>query len=103
MWDSPDKSGDIGLITKKKPTSGGAALTELLSESDNYSIEFNKEAHLSATQKATVLGAQILADYMYFDGNTDKCRFADEGIYCYLCYCSIVGCIAPCYLFIPTK
>lgn len=95
------KSGDIALITKKKPQSMAGALQELGSEADVYTIEFKSVAQ--PEQKVTVLAAQLLADYMWFDGNTEKCAFKDEGIYCYCFYCSIVGALFPCYLFIPKK
>ena len=50
-----------------------------------------------------VLSAQLLLDYMYFDGNTDKCKWDSDGITCYFCYCSILGCLVPCELFIPSN
>lgn len=105
LFGSPSKTGDVALITKKKPVSMSGALQQLVTEADNYSIEFsnNSSSDLSGAQKLTILTSQILLDYMLFDGNTEKCRWTNEGIYCYLCYCSIIGCLVPCTLFIPTK
>ena len=93
--------GDIASITKKKPQgiAGGAA--ELFSEADNYSIRYNLATQLTAAQKTSVIAAQILIDYMLFDGNTQKCDYRDGSVYCYFCYCSIVGCLVPCYIQIP--
>jgi len=105
LFGSPSKTGDVALITKKKPVSASGALQQLVTEADNYIIDFSGDSNsnLSGPQKLTILTSQILLDYMLFDGNTQKCRFANEGIYCYLCYCSIVGCLVPFTIFIPTK
>lgn len=100
-WDSKSKAGDVALITKQKPQSIGGALTELGTDADNYLIEFNPEAKLSGAQKATLLTAQVLADYMFFDGNTEKCKADDSGITCYLWYCSVLGWLMPCYVHFP--
>jgi hypothetical protein len=67
-FNADKKTGDVALITKKRPASLAAAFVELVSDSDVYGIEFKEEAKLSAEQKITVLGAQLLADYMFFDG-----------------------------------
>ena len=91
------------MITKKKPESASGAMMEMLTNSDNYSIDFSGTNSLSGSQKLTILTSQILIDYMLFDGNTDKCRSTNEGIYCYFCYFSFIGAICPIYLFIPTK
>ena len=97
------RSGDLGLITKQKPGNLASAAAELMSDADNYSIEFNPAANLTAPQKATVLASQILADYMFFDGNTEKISMDDKGVTIYCCYCSIIGWLAPCCIHIPTN
>lgn len=98
----PSKSGDVALITKKKPTSLAGAAVELFSNNaDAYSIQFNQNAKLTASQKVTVLTAQILADYMWFEGNTEKCKDTDSAIYCYCCYFSCIGALCPVYIAIP--
>lgn len=103
-YNSAKKSGDIATITKKKPASLAGAGIELFTDADVYTIVFKEDVVLSPAQKTTVLTAQVLADYMYFDGNTEKCSTDDDGnIYCYCCYCSIIGAICPCYIVIPTK
>jgi len=98
-FNSERKTGDLGTIIKKKPQSLAGAFRELMSDADVYTIQFNEG--ISASEKATILTAQVFADYMYFDGNTEKCKNADEGIYIYCWYCSIIGKIIPCCLFIP--
>eukprot|EP01041_Mallomonas_annulata_P005769 gene5769-11660_t len=70
----PDKAADIGVIVKKKPQSIAGAAQMLMTDSDNFTIEFANDSKLNASEKATVLAAQLLADYMYFDGNTEKCH-----------------------------
>lgn len=100
-FNSPTKTGDVALITKKKPTSLAAGVRELMSDSDVYTIQFGNDNKLSASQKISVLAGQVLADYMYFDGNTEKCKVVDDGIYCYFFYCSVIGCLWPCYICIP--
>jgi hypothetical protein len=97
------QSGDLALITKQRPASAAAAFAEAFSEADNYSIEFNPAAGLTPAQKATILAGQLLADYMYFDGNTEKCRVDNDGITIYCFYCSIIGCLCPCCIHIPRQ
>jgi CDP-glucose 4,6-dehydratase len=89
------------LALAEKLYSQGPAFAEAFSESDNYTIEFNNNHRLTGAQKATVLAGQLLADYMYFDGNTEKCKVDDSGITIYCFYCSIIGLLTPCCLYIP--
>jgi hypothetical protein len=98
---SPTKTGDVAIIKKKRPRSAAGLFTELFSESDVYTIEFNPDAKLSATQKSSVLAGQLLADYMFFDGNTEKCSQDDSAVYCYCFYCNIMGALIPCEIIIP--
>ena len=49
-----------------------SGFAELFSNADNYTIAFDPSVKLTAAQKTTVLASQLLADYMYFDGNTDR-------------------------------
>lgn len=97
------KYGDFALITKKAPTTLSGAFRELVSDADVYSIAFDPEANekLTPAQKLSVLSGQILADYMFFDGQTGKCTCDNDGITCYFFYCSIIGCLWPCSLYIP--
>jgi len=67
-FNSPTKTGDLAIITKKKPSSLAAAFVELVSDSDVYGIEFKPDAKLTNEQKIGILSAQLLADYMFFDG-----------------------------------
>jgi len=101
-FNSPTATGDAAVVVKKKPTSLAGGTAQLFGLTDVYSIQF-KDRELSAAQKVSILSSQLLADYMLFDGNTEKCRSSDEGIYCYCFYCSIIGMLIPCYIFIPTN
>jgi hypothetical protein len=102
-FESTSRSADAALIIKRKPGSWAQGFNELFNDADNYTIEYNPEAKLSVTQKLSVVAGQILADYMYFDGTTEKCKCEDDSITCYCFYCSIVGWICPCYVIIPLK
>lgn len=104
-YTSATKSGDLASIVKKKPASLAQGAVQLFTDSDVYTIEFKEGSNMTPAQKTTVLTAQVLADYMYFDGNTEKCSYdPDSGnIYCYICYCSVIGYLWPCYIVIPTK
>ena len=92
---------DIAVITKKKPASLAGGFTELFSNSDVYTIQFKEGASLTPAQKLTVLSAQLLADYMFFENNTEKCKNTDSAIYCYCFYCNILGALIPCQIVIP--
>jgi hypothetical protein len=48
-------------------------------DADNYSIQFNQDAQLGAPEKLSLIGAQVLTDYMLFDGNTEKCQCTNDG------------------------
>jgi len=102
-YQSPSKTGDVAMIIKRHPNSMAMLATDLMSDADNYTIEFNPSMTLTPGEKATILAGQLLADYMFFDGNTEKCKWDDDGISCYFFYCSIIGCIIPCELFIPNS
>jgi hypothetical protein len=58
---------------------------------------------ITPSQKLTILSAQILADYLYFNGNTEMCKNDIDALYCYYCYCSVFGCINPCYICLPKQ
>ena len=43
---SEKQSGDLALITKKKPAGAGGFIAELCSDADVYSIQFNEHRHI---------------------------------------------------------
>jgi hypothetical protein len=62
-------------------------IAEMFTDADNYIIQFNQNVKLSAEQKTTVLSAQLLADYMWFEDNEVKAgpsTFAYINIYMYI-------------------
>ncbi len=106
-FDNKETQGDLGVVTKQKPTSLAGAVRELMSEADVYSLAFgnmNKDGQsipLTAAQKATTLASQLLMDYMIFEGNTEKCSEDDNAWYCYCCYFMCLGALCPIYIAIP--
>ena len=62
---SPKKTGDVALITKKKPSSAADAVVQLFTDASVFTINFNESARLTASQKTSVLAGQLLADYMW--------------------------------------
>lgn len=102
FMESDSDAGDIAIITKKKPQSLAGAAQELFSSNaDNYSIDFKEGGQFNIAQKTSILAAQILADYMWFDGNTEKCKMENDACTCYLCYFSCIGLLVPCYIKVP--
>lgn len=98
------QQGDLGAVIKKKPTSLAGAFRSLVGGDNSvYGIHFNEQAGLTAAQKSTVIASQILYDYMLFDGSTEKCDSDDNAIYCYICYCLLLGMLVPVKLVIPKK
>lgn len=79
------------------------AVTELMSDADNYLIQYNlnPSRKLNASEKTAVIAGQLLADYMYFDGSTEKVTQDDNFVYCNMFYCSCYGYLCPCYIAIP--
>ena len=77
----------------------------MFTDADTYTLEFNPElsndGRLTPAQKITTLSAQMLIDYMLFDGKTEKCHVDNNGITIYCWYCSIIGCAVPCCFHIP--
>ena len=100
-YTSAEKTGDVGKIVKLKPSNLGMAITELISDSDFFSIQFNENAKLDVSQKIAVITAQLLLDYMLFDGNTEKIKDDSDGTTIYCCYMSCIGCLIPCSFTIP--
>lgn len=67
FFNSPDKRGDIALIKKIKPQSFGLAVTELLSDADVFTLQYNLNTKLTAEQKLTTLASQLLIGESYND------------------------------------
>jgi hypothetical protein len=74
-----DNNGDLAKITKVRAKGMAGMLKEAATDADNYSIQFNQDAQLGAPEKLSIIGAQVLTDYMIFDGNTEKCKCTNDG------------------------
>ncbi|KAL7527508.1 hypothetical protein ACHAWF_002204 [Thalassiosira exigua] len=89
------EGNEIGRIVKQKPSDFQQLAVEIVSDSDVFAIEF--ERNLDIRRKATLFGALYLIDYMFFEnegqGKIDvvnqECAFK-----CCDCYCC--GCVCPC-------
>jgi hypothetical protein len=113
-YKSEPKSGDLAVFTKQKPTNLATSARELFTDAEVFTIDYasyqsatdhNSNSHskmkLNASEKLTILAAQMLADYMFFDGNTEKCSSDDNGTHCYCCYMYCCGRLCPFYISIP--
>ena len=85
-----------------KPTSIGQGITELMSDADNYSVQYNlnPKRKLTASEKVSVIAGQLLADYMFFEGSTEKFSEDADNYYINCCYCSCYGMLCPCSISI---
>lgn len=101
------KAGGLGKLIKRAPEGNASLLRECCTESDIYQLEFpsvNEGGEvITATEKLTMLSAHLLYDYILFEGDTGKCNCNDDGLTCNFFYCSIIGCLVPCSLFIPFR
>jgi len=94
--------GDLGRIIKERPKSGAQAAAQACcdGENDQYTVLFD-DGKLDPAQKLTVIGSQLMLDYMLFAGQTKKCDEDNDAWYCYLFYCLLIGMLVPCTLVIP--
>jgi len=94
---SAAKAGDIGKIVKQKPKSFGAALREVLTSADLYTINFSDKS-LTPEQKSLLIGGLLLNDYTYFESPQDACGVDPEDGKPYINLCNVYccGCLCPC-------
>ncbi len=98
-YSSPDKTGDIAIITKElRPMTTGVGEHIQLGR-DIYSIGFQSNVS-SITQKITILGALLLADYKFLDGTTPNASDVSRGK-CICCYYTCIGVLCPVWCCIP--
>eukprot|EP00968_Pinguiococcus_pyrenoidosus_P011806 scaffold986_cov237-Pinguiococcus_pyrenoidosus.AAC.4 len=90
----PDKSGDLALIKHLTPKDCGQACAEACTDTDRFSVSFS--GGVSPEEKAQILAATLLTDYMFFEQDNGMCQFRDQKLYitCFECYC--YGCLCPC-------
>merc|ERR1719163_887915 len=94
---SAAKTGDIGKIVKQKPKSFGAALREVLTSADLYTLNFSDKS-LTPEQKSLLIGGLLLNDYTYFESPQDACGVDPEDGKPYINLCNVYccGCLCPC-------
>lgn len=88
-----DNDVDRAVISKTRPKSMEGALKELMTDSDAFSIEVTDKS-ITPTQKAQLIGAMLLADYMFFERDMDMCSCSD-GFAINLCNIYCCGCLCP--------
>jgi hypothetical protein len=99
-FSSEDKVGDVARITKRRPRGGFAAMRELFSQNDVFTIEFTDKG-LSPEDKALILGNQLLLDFMFFEGGENEmCGQTEDRKGCYILCCNwyCYGVLCPCKL-----
>lgn len=92
----PGVVGDIATMVKKKPQGATGALKEMFTDADNYQMTFTR-ADLTVEQKATLLAANVFADYLYFEEG-GACEICPEpNVICRftICYMYCCGCLYP--------
>ena len=77
-FSSEDKIGDVARITKRRPRGGFAAMRELFSQNDVFTIEFTDKS-LTPEDKALILGNQLLLDFMFFEGGENEMCQTEDG------------------------
>ena len=85
----------MGKIVKERPGSLAQIAKELTTDADNYTMYFPKE--MDVKNKANMLAALHLIDYMFFEDEGDlnldirnqKCSYKCCDFYC-------CGCVLPC-------
>ena len=94
--------GDLATITKKKPSGFGAAMRELFTDSDLYTLEIH-DATVTPQQKASLLGSLLLLDYMFFEKDNDMIYCENQKLKINLCNCYCYGCLSPCEIIVPLQ
>ena len=87
--------GDFATITKKTPKGCGQAITEAMTDSDTYTIEFKEGMQLAPQQKALMLASLLQIDYMFFEKDNGMCSCEGSKIKITLCNCYCCGCSHP--------
>lgn len=89
--------GELGRLIKAHPRNLISSLVQVFTDADAYGVAINPNAGVTAEQKVTMLTATVLADYMFFDGNTEKCKMDNQDNFsCYCYYCSLLGRLTSC-------
>ena len=98
------KLGDVAIIKKTKPKGMCDCVREAFSDSDHFTVTFREGIGLTPQQKASMMGALILSDYMFFEKDGGMCsstRNGDVKITVFECFCC--GTTQPCNVYIPAR
>mmetsp|Transcript_19408 Transcript_19408/g.40513 ORF Transcript_19408/g.40513 Transcript_19408/m.40513 type:complete len:396 (-) Transcript_19408:285-1472(-) len=90
------KGENAGQITKMPPRNFCSCLDEIATDSDTYIVDFSEGS--CPEDKAAILASAILADYMFFEGDSGMCRrdpVRPSKIKCTLIECYCCGCVCP--------
>jgi len=102
--ENPSESLVYGNITKVGTASLKDAARELLTDADNFKMNFSNET--DPVLRASMMAQLVLLDFMFFENEgLFDCGFEEGGLYCKLhcCDCYCYGCLCPCSLKCNTK
>jgi len=94
--ENPDESNVYGNIIKVGTKNLKDAARELLTDADNFKINFTDEA--DPMLRATMMAQMVLLDYMFFENEgLFDFGFEDGGCFCsiHFCDCYCYGCLYP--------
>ena len=89
---------------KVRPKSAANVAKQCCSTADNYQMNFapkegtGTKLELKVEEKLALLTSSILADYMWFDGDTSWCVCTDRDARLNCCFFNCMGCIIPIYI-----
>lgn len=95
----PSQSQVFGNITKEGTRDLKSAARELLTDADNFKLNFDNAA--DAQMRATMMANLVLLDFMFFENEgLFDCGFENGGLFCSIrpCDCYCYGCLCPCVL-----
>jgi len=97
--EDPSQSQIYGNITKVGTKDLASAARELLTDADNFKIDFDPAA--DPQMRATMMANMVLLDFMFFENEgLFDCGFENGGVFCSVrpCDCYCYGCLCPCVL-----
>ena len=97
----PGKAGNLARIVKQKPSGLAAAVKEVVTMSDTFTLTFEDKS-LTPEQKALFLSSLLLTDYTHFEKPSGMCGLEDDDV-CYMLMCKVYccGCLVPIRLRCP--
>ena len=98
------KLGDLARITKRRPSNFGDVASQALGDADTFTMDFAPGSNLAPQQKATMMAALLLVDYMFFEKDNGMCDCNNQTIKITFCqsYCYGWQCNYNCYCRTPS-